>query len=106
MYQGSFHSSEYCEIHALHKMAEVGDCHSRIHRFQNRIASFSRGEVLLILDKILSCQTFAGSHTSVWRKRYFGSTSDFLDFASYRKKYKSAESLNAVFGNDLPKGTL
>ena len=46
-------------------------------------------EVLLILDKILSCQTFACSHTSVWRKRYFGpqegSTSDFLDFASYRK---------------------
>ena len=32
--------------------------------------------------------------------------SDFLAFASYRKKYKSAESLNAVFGNDLPKGTL
>ena len=86
------------------------DCHSRIYCFQNQIASFSRGEVLLILDKILSCQTFACSHTSVWRKRYFGpqegSTSDFLDFASYRKKYKSAESLNAVYGYDLPKGTL
>ena len=23
MYQGLFHSSEYCEIHAFHKMAEV-----------------------------------------------------------------------------------
>ena len=81
-----------------------------LHCFQNQIASFSRGKVLLILDKILSYQTFACSHTSVWRKRYFGpqegSTSDFLDFASYRKKYKSAESLNTVFGNDLPKGTL
>ena len=69
----------------------------------------SRWKVLL-LDKILSCQTFACSHTSVWRKRYFGpqegSASDLLDFASYREKYKSAESLNDVFGNDLPKGNL
>ena len=85
-------------------------CHWRIHCFESRIASISRGKVLLILDKILSCQTFACSHTSVWRKRYFGpqegSASDFLDFASYREKYKSAESLNDVFGNDLPKGNL
>ena len=97
------------KIHALHKMAEVGGVQTPtatrefLHCFQNQIASFSRGKGItnswqdLILPNL--CMF---THTSVWRKRYFGPQ----DFASYRKKYKSAESLNAVFGNDLPKGTL
>ena len=87
-------------------------CHGRIHCFELKPHCFflQRKGIILILDKVLSCQTFACSHTRVWRKRYFGpqegSASEILDLASYPEKYKSVESLNDVFGNDLPKGNL